>query len=52
VNDSKAGRCRELGPVGGLAQPVNVEAKEVVDSGTRVHQRIGKEGRRMEDRVA
>jgi hypothetical protein len=44
VNDSEGCSGGEFGPVGGLGEPIEVEAEEVIHSGSSVHDGVGKNG--------
>lgn len=52
VDHAQAGSGRELGPVGGPGQPLEVVAQELVAGGAAVHERVGDDGGGVADRVA
>ncbi len=52
VNKTKTGCGCELGPVGGLLEPVQVLSQEHITRRTKVHQTVGNDSRIVHNRVA
>lgn len=47
VDDAEAGSRRELGPVGGPCEPLEVVSQELVARRATVHERVGDDGCRV-----